>query len=216
MLNRPKLQAVKPLLGVSNSMTELDPHGPLVIDTRRLNRRAGSMVEDAFDAVAPSRIGTDVLGVEEGTPMHVDFRLESVIEGILVSGEMRARATGACVRCLDDIDESVDVSFQELFAYADRAARHEKVGDEDEDQRVIEGDLIDLEPVIVDAVVLSLPFQPVCDEDCPGLCSTCGDHLSEDPQHSHDQTDPRWAALAHLRQEVAQTSDGDTDPEKRN
>lgn len=197
-------------------MTELDPHGPLVIDTRRLVRRAGSMVEETLDVAAPALIGTDVIGVAEGAPLHIELRLESVMEGVLASGTVQASATGACVRCLDDIDYEVDVPFQELFAYADRAAHFDEVGDDDEDQRVIEGDLIDLEPVVVDAVVLSLPFQPVCDEDCPGLCSVCGAHLADDPEHTHEQTDPRWAALSSLLPEGAPGAGSRENTEKRN
>ena len=52
-----------------------------------------------------------------------------------------------------------------------------------------------------DSVVLALPFQPLCKEDCPGLCPECGARLAEDPDHAHDAAiDPRWAALADLKQ----------------
>ena len=211
-------------------MTEHSPHGPLVIDTRRLIRRAGSMMEDTLEAASPSRIGTDVVAIADGEPLHIDYRLESVMEGVLVSGSVESRATGVCVRCLDDIELDVDVQFQELFAYTDRAAHHEEVAEEDDDQRTLEGDQIDLEPVIVDAVVLSLPFQPVCDPDCPGLCSECGIHLADEPGHHHEQLDPRWAALGSLVSETDATGadsedqpvshTGSTDhlinPEKRN
>lgn len=197
-------------------MIELDLHEPLVVDTRRLVRRPGTMVEETLDTVAPHRIGTDVLAVEEGKPLRIELRLESVLEGVLVSGDVTAVATGVCVRCLDDVEENIDVSFQELFAYADRAARHDEVGDEDEDQRVVEGDLIDLEPVIVDAVVPSLPFQPVCEDGCPGLCSECGAKLADDPDHAHDNIDPRWAALTSLQGEGAHSDDAEKTEEKRN
>jgi uncharacterized protein len=53
--------------------------------------------------------------------------------------------------------------------------------------------------VLRDAVVLALPFQPLCQDDCPGLCVECGARLADDPDHRHeDPTDPRWAALAEL------------------
>ena len=70
--------------------------------------------------------------------------------------------------------------------------------DEDDDVRELEGDLLDLEPVLRDAVVPTLPFQPVCRADCPGLCSECGAHLAEDPDHHHEVLDPRWSALQAL------------------
>lgn len=173
-------------------------------------------MEETFETVAPSRIGTDVLAVAEGEPLRLDLRLESVMEGVLVSGDVHARATGVCVRCLDDISDDVDVEFQELFAYADRRVHHAEVGDGDEDQRIIEGDLIDLEPAIVDAVVLALPFQPLCREDCPGLCSQCGARLADDPDHTHDDIDPRWAALSSLSGEGGRSGDNEYIEEKRN
>lgn len=142
---------------------------------------------------APGDLGTDVMGVPEGTDLQLDLRLESVLEGVLVSGTVRGVAAGECVRCLDDVSADVDADLQELFAYPGRAQQ------EDEDEiREIEDELIDLEPAIRDAVVPALPFQPVCRDDCPGLCSECGARLADDPAHRHESVDPRWAALASL------------------
>jgi uncharacterized protein len=72
-------------------------------------------------------------------------------------------------------------------------------------------DLFDLEPVLRDAVVPSLPFQPVCREDCPGLCSECGAHLADDPDHHHEVIDPRWSALQALTTDTPSNTE-----EKRN
>ena len=149
---------------------------------------------------APADLGTDVIAVPAGAPVELELRLESVVEGVLVTGSARATATGACVRCLDPVDHEVDVRFQELFAYADRAAHHHEVapGEDETEEHTLEGDLFDLEPVLRDAVVPALPFQPVCRDDCPGLCSECGARLADDPQHHHDVIDPRWSALSAL------------------
>jgi len=142
---------------------------------------------------APADLGTDVMGVPEGTELDLDLRLESVLEGVLVSGTVRGVAAGECVRCLDDVSTEVDADIQELFVYPGRAQQ------EDEDVICeIEDELIDLEPAIRDAVVPALPFQPVCRDDCPGLCSECGARLADDPGHRHEVTDPRWAALSSL------------------
>ena len=158
---------------------------------------------------APEAIGTDVIAVPAGEPLELEVRLESVVEGILVSGSVRATATGACVRCLEPATYPVDASFQELFAYTDRAAHHHEVGADangaDEDVvRELEGDLIDLEPVLRDAVVPTLPFKPMCRPDCPGLCSECGVKLADDPDHHHDVFDPRWSALRGMLQDDPQ------------
>lgn len=170
------------------------------------------MLERELEAAAPQDFGTDVIAVPQGEPLWLDLRLESVMEGVLISGSVRATATGACVRCLEPVEEPFDVDFQELFAYADRAAHHHEVASEDEeDVHELDGDLADLEPVLRDAVVPTLPFQPVCQVDCPGLCSECGARLADDPAHHHEVIDPRWSALAGM----ASTDDTDTD-ERRN
>lgn len=193
-------------------MNHLDPRSPLVFDTVALGRRAGSMVQVQRSVEAPADLGTDVIAVPQGQPVELDLRLESVVEGVLVTGSVRATATGACVRCLEPVSLPVDVPFQELFAYADRAEHHREVGAEDDqtEEYQLVGDLIDLEPVLRDAVVPSLPFQPVCREDCPGLCSQCGAPLAEDPDHQHEVIDPRWGALQAL------ASDPSKSEEKRN
>jgi uncharacterized protein len=140
----------------------------------------------------PADLGTDVIGVPEGTDLGLELRLESVMEGVLVSGTVRGRAVGECVRCLGDVEQDVVVEVQELFVYPDR-----EFG-EDDDMHELVGDLIDFERVLRDAVVPALPFQPVCRDDCPGLCSECGANLADDLDHQHDAVDPRWAALSSV------------------
>jgi uncharacterized protein len=187
-------------------MDHLNPRSPLVFDTSTLGRRPGSMEQVQRTVEAPSDLGTDVIAVPQGSPVELDLRLESVVEGVLVTGSARATATGACVRCLDPVDLPVDARFQELFAYADRAAHHREVGADDETEgHTLDGDLFDLEPVLLDTVVPALPFQPVCRDDCPGLCSECGARLADDPDHHHDVVDPRWSALSALAAEAGTT-----------
>jgi uncharacterized protein len=183
-------------------MNRLNPRLPLVFDTRELSRRPGSMLEMQRTVPAPDDLGDiDVIAIPSGQPIELELRLESVMEGVLVTGSAHVTATGACVRCLDPMTRHVGAHFQELFAYADRATHHHEVAaedDDDDDVYELVGDLFDLEPVLRDAVVPAMPFQPVCRSDCPGLCSECGAHLSEDPTHHHDQLDPRWAALQNI------------------
>jgi uncharacterized protein len=182
-------------------VTSLDPRSPFVLDTHELGRRPGSMRTLQRTVAAPDDLGTEVIGVPAGSDLQLDLRLEAVMEGVLVSGTARGLAAGECVRCLDDLERELEVTFQELFAYPDTrssAHAHQQGADEDEELHELEGDLLDLEPVVRDAVVLALPFQPVCSPDCPGLCSECGARLADDPGHMHDSTDPRWAALQTL------------------
>jgi uncharacterized protein len=150
----------------------------------------------SFSAPAPADLGIEVLRVPEGSPVEFDLRLEAVMEGVLVTGTAHADLVGECARCLEEIRDDVVADFQELFVYEESDTA---TGAEDEDASRLEGDLLDLEPLLRDAVVLSLPFQPLCRDDCPGLCIECGARLADDPDHQHGEAvDPRWAALQGL------------------
>ncbi|PJI93265.1 YceD family protein [Luteimicrobium subarcticum] len=175
-----------------------DPRSPFTLDTVELSRRPGSQRVVERTAPAPADLGTDVIGVPEGTDLELLVRLEAVMEGVLVTGEVRGRAVGECVRCLEEVVDDVDVTFQELYVYPERARAAAESGDEDEELRELDGDLVDVEPVVRDAVVTALPFQPLCQPDCPGLCSECGARLADDPDHHHDVVDPRWSALQSM------------------
>ena len=119
----------------------LDPRKPLVLDTRELGRRPGSMRTVRFPAPAPDDLRVELIGVSRGSEIDLDLRLESVMEG----------------------------------------------------------DFLDLEPTLRDAVVLALPLTPLCREDCAGLCAECGERLDDLPEdHVHDAPDDRWSALQDL------------------
>ena len=146
---------------------------------------------------APADLGLELIGVPRGAELDLRLRLESVSEGVLVSGTVSGPLRGECGRCLRPISDTIDVEIQELFAYEHSTT--DETTDEDEVGR-LQGDLIDLEPVVRDAVVLALPTNPVCREDCPGLCPDCGVPLDELPTgHGHEQLDPRWAALSQIK-----------------
>lgn len=166
-----------------------------MLDTRELGRRPGSQRMLSFSAPAPAELGIEILGVPEGSPVEIDLRLEAVMEGVLVTGTASAVLEGECARCLEPIEDSVSVTLQELYLYDG----DEDSGGEELDVSRMEDDLIDLEPELRDAVVLALPFQPLCQDDCPGLCTECGARLADDPEHRHEAPlDPRWAGLQGL------------------
>jgi DUF177 domain-containing protein len=190
----------------------LDPRAPLVLDTRELGRRPGSQRQLTFTAPAPADLGIEVLHVPEGSPVEFDLRLEAVMEGVLVTGSVNAELVGECVRCLEEIHDEVVADFQELFVYEESDTAESA---EDEDVSRLEGDLLDLEPLLRDTVVLTLPFQPLCREDCPGLCIECGARLADDPGHQHEEPiDPRWAALQGLAHDPDEASSRETGVEE--
>jgi uncharacterized protein len=172
----------------------LDPRAPLVLDTRELGRRPGSQRQVSRTVPAPADLGIEVLQVPEGSPVELDLRLEAVMEGVLVTGTAYASLAGECARCLEPLTDEMVVDLQELFVYEDHA-----LPGEDDEVSMLQDDLVDLEPLLRDAVVLALPFQPLCTDDCPGLCPECGARLADDPDHAHEAAiDPRWATLAEL------------------
>ena len=172
-----------------------DPRSPFVIDTHEYARRPGSMRTVHETVPAPDLLGEKdgVAVVPPGSDVELDLRLEAVVEGVLATGTARAAVAAECVRCLEPLDLEVEAEFQELYFFPG-----EDTGG-DEDAVFLVNDLLDLEPVVHDAVVLALPSAPLCREDCLGLCPECGAALNEDPEHSHEIVDPRWAALADLK-----------------
>jgi DUF177 domain-containing protein len=170
------------------------PRSPLVFDLRELGRGAGLLREYRRTVPSPAELGSDLIGVPDGAPLELDLRLESVAEGVLVTGTVTAPLTGQCGRCLDPVSDELDVDVCELFAYPDSVT--DETTEQDETHRIVD-DLLDVEPMVRDVVVLALPWTPLCRPDCAGLCPTCGQRLDELPAgHAHDVIDPRWAALA--------------------
>ena len=167
---------------------------PWVVDLRELGRRAGSLQEIERTVPAPADWKLELIGVPEGAPITLRLRLEAVMEGVLVTGEVDAPLAGSCARCLEQFEDTLELDLQELFAYEGSTT---SATSEEDEVRLVVGDHLDLQPMVRDAVVLALPLSPVCRDDCRGLCVDCGQRLDDlPPDHSHEVRDPRWAALA--------------------
>ena len=205
------------------------PRGALVFDMRQLGRQAGSALSRSRTAPAPADLRLELVSVPVGAEVSLDVRFEAVTEGVLATGTATAPLAGECARCLGPVTSTVTVSFQELYLYSDGRPRgsreasdkydkqdkydkRDKYGRPDEDEerddevRYLDGDLLDLEPALRDAVVLTLPMSPLCRDDCPGLCAECGAPLADaGPDHGHeDATDPRWAGLKRFDDQATQ------------
>jgi uncharacterized protein len=169
--------------------------GDFVFDMRLLGRQAGSFRAEKRTANVPDDLGSGLVLVPAGADVALDLRFEAVTEGVLVTGSAVAPLTGECARCLDPLTSTVEVSFQELYRYLPDPGE-----DEADEDRFLDGDLLDLEPAFRDAVVLALPLSPLCQEDCPGLCAECGVRLADaGPLHGHgEDLDPRWGLLRKL------------------
>jgi len=177
------------------------PRGALVFDMRTLGRQAGSAKAQQLTVPAPDDMRLELARVPVGADMQLDVRFEAVAEGVLVTGSVIAPLAGECARCLAPLASSVTARFTELYLYTrDRHDKHDRFDEnteQDDEELHLDGDLLDLEPVLRDAVVLALPMSPLCREECPGLCIECGVPLADaGPDHGHeDVPDPRWAAL---------------------
>lgn len=176
---------------MNNPQRSLDARSPLVLEVHELGRRAGTMKKVSRIVPAPAGLGIEMIGVPAGSDIPLELRLESVVEGVYVSGTAEVALAGECSRCLRPIEDDLELELQELYFYPD--------DDIEEDAHLVVDERVDLEPLIRDAVVLDLPFTPLCREDCAGLCVVCGANLNDDPDHGHgDRIDPRWGKLLDL------------------
>ena len=181
---------------------------PFLFSCHDLPRRAGENREYELTITDHEPMGLPFFVIPDGEAIEIDLRIAAVSEGVLASASVRALAIGECTRCLDQIERELDEEFHELYMYETdprahgRKGRHEKeiIVEDEEEILVMSGDHIDLEPPIRDALILNLPVNPLCSEDCLGLCSVCGVKWAELPEdHGHEQTDIRWAGLEKLK-----------------
>jgi uncharacterized protein len=180
-----------------------------IFNTHDLPHRAGEMREYELDLLLTESVGVDLLSVKPGEVIELDLRIQSVDEGVLATGELVATATGECTRCLEPIIWPLTESFTELYYYEsaasknsskkkgkERSRKDEEIDLEEDDLSFMDGDEIDLELAIRDAIILNLDVNPLCREDCSGLCQVCGQMWINLPaDHAHTPDDPRWAAL---------------------
>lgn len=208
------------MAGKSRHGTQSSRRSPFVLNISRLSLRPGATLDYHETVPAPSRIGVELIAIAEGAPMELDLSMQSISDGVLVTGTASAPTEGECARCLTPVTGNVSVYLSELFDFADADA---EVGDEDDEVGHVvageAGDTVDLEQPIIDAVGMMLPFSPVCRNDCPGLCPECGVPLADfegaaEP-HRHDVIDPRWAKLAAIipieQEEPSDRSAGDSE-----
>ena len=181
-------------------------------NTHELPRRAGEMKEYQLDLEILEPVGVPLVAVPAGDVIEVDMRLESVAEGILLSADLYAIAKGECIRCLDPVEITVERKIQELYRYEptnDKGGKRKKhssrtdTSDEIDldavDELWLDGNEMNLEIPIRDAVVLDLPVNPLCSDECLGLCPDCGAKWEKLPEgHAHEVIDARWAGLAGL------------------
>lgn len=143
--------------------------------------------------------------VPAGVDVAVDVVLESVHDGILVTGTIGSSWEGACRRCLEPAHGELSVEVRELCVLD---------GDE-ETTYPLDVDRLDLEPIAHDACILALPLAPLCREGCLGLCPECGANRNVERCACPPSPEIRWGMLSLVRDEApqVQTARGATLPD---
>ena len=183
---------------------------PYVISTRDLPSGAGNMRQFTLTAPVPADWSTALISVSPGD-ITLDITVQQVTDGILVNVSSCLDLQGQCGRCLQDITDQLDVDICQLYYFPHIAEQLIAQGDEDaKDEPVLQKEQIDLEPLLRDYVLPELPYQPLCNPDCAGLCPGCGQKWADLPaDHEHVVIDPRWSALEDLATQLgAQTENG--------
>jgi uncharacterized protein len=171
---------------------------PFVVSVVRLRRVLGTRTEEerrgtleAAEVVIPFRAADS--RIPAGSEVVCTVALESYFGGVMVTGTIRAPWEGLCARCTIPVGGELFVAVRERFCDEAPAGRP------DEDAYPIEDDQIDLEPMLLDALVPELPLAPLCRPDCAGLCQHCGCDRNESTCACVAPVDPRWANLDVLR-----------------
>ena len=162
---------------------------PFLVQVADLLRRPGETRELTVEGVLPG-LEVSASRVPEGEAVRLDARLQSVNEGIVLTGHVSAPWAGECRRCLRPVTGTLDAQVLEVF----------ETEPTEGETRLLDGVQIDVEPVLREAVLLDLPLAPLCRDDCAGLCAECGALRDEvDCGHGVGDVDPRWGALSELR-----------------
>ncbi|MDO5723643.1 MAG: YceD family protein [Flaviflexus sp.] len=180
---------------------------PFQLSLRDLPRRPGSAINLDLDIPAPESFATEL--VRAVGDIHCSLSLQSVSEGVLVTGSAQVAVEAECARCLRAIDSEISVQPTELFYYPHRVTELVEAGDEEaEEAPQVVGEAVDIEPVLRDDIVSRMPFIPLCSPDCAGLCDRCGEPLDELPEdHAHEEPAAEPSPLDALREQLIAEQD---------
>ena len=166
-----------------------------VFSLRHVRLRSGEEYRDEVEiAVEPLELGGQ-LYLPVPDPVPAELAIHQASTGSVFQLAFRVRLHGPCFRCLDDAVLEVPISAREYQATTPDS-------DELRSPYVVD-DKLDLSAWARDAIALELPEKILCREDCAGLCPVCGKDLNDEPhEHEEHESDPRWAALEQLRDQL--------------
>jgi uncharacterized protein len=164
------------------------------LDVRDLIAHAGSSREATLRGTIDA-LATELVTVPEEVPVEAALLVESIVEGILVSGGLTGTWRLRCARCLTEFDGTFDIGVHELFV------PHPE--EDDYDYPLDPEGLLDPNQMVRDAIGVEMPFSPLCRSDCRGLCPICGGNRNLGECPGHDEVDPRFAVLSELFPELS-------------
>jgi uncharacterized protein len=147
-------------------------------------------------------LATELVAVPDDAMLGGGLTLESVIEGVFVTGAITGTWRVRCARCLTEQTRPFSVEIAELVTPTPLAE-----ADADDDGYVLVDEQVDVDQIVRDAVGVEMPFAPLCRSDCQGLCPTCGGNRNLGECPGHDAIDPRFAVLSDLLLELPTTDD---------
>jgi uncharacterized protein len=142
--------------------------------------------------------------VRAAEPVAFDLRVERSGDYVHFHGSLSSEIEVSCVRCLSEfpvpVDREVDVTYRR--AYGGPPADESELDEKDLDLDYYGDEGIDLQQLLGEQILLSLPMKPLCGPDCKGLCSQCGLNLNENTCSCTPDVDPRLASLAAIRDQL--------------
>jgi uncharacterized protein len=135
-------------------------------------------------------------------PIEGNVRLSRTNRGLLVHAELTASLDAECSRCLRDVEVPVEIAIDtEALPSLDlESGTPLDLSSEPDALRLTAHHELDLEAEVREAIQLAEPIAPLCEPDCPGLCTVCGERLTDGPHdHGDEDVDPRLAALKAFR-----------------
>ncbi len=170
------------------------PLDDLTVKVNDLVDRPGA--SRAVDLALPVPDGFDLPLAAVGAPVRLEGLIESVVDGLLVRGRLDAQIVLSCARCLTPIVHDAGVDVVELFADPVQVDPDDEV---EPGYELLDGHLR-LDALVRDGLATTIPFQPLCEGSCRGLCAQCGADLNEVTcSCADDELDPRWEGLRGLR-----------------
>lgn len=177
-----------------------------------LQFNVAQLLRDPVGASRHAEVVADLnrLAPELGEMTGADGSVEAIISGsvrlmrtnagVLVQGRLSAQTTLACARCLEPVPVPLTIELEEVYSPTLDISTGKSVIPEEEDRAlwIDEHHILDLTEVLRQDVLIAMPLNVTCKDNCLGLCATCGKNLNEGPCDCQPEIDPRWSALAGL------------------